>query len=122
MFSALRKSVALAMFVIFMANLGLWNFQAQLDHGLDHTTYPALALQGADHVHDAPGHDDDASGASQHQLLHAADHVHPYPAAAFAHIEVALHEARSDAFRAPFVPAATSESLFRPPRFSLSPG
>lgn len=77
MFCALRKSIALVMFVIFMANLGLWNSQAQPDHG---------------------------------------------PAASFAHIAVALHEARADAFQTPFVPASTSESLFRPPRSSLSPG
>lgn len=121
MLTSVRKSLALMLFVIFMANCGFWNFQIQLDHDLEHASHPSLALHGADHEHDfddaaAPEREDGAPAESQHQLLHAVDHIQPYPAAMAAHLIVPPHDTPADVFRTPFVSAAAVESLFRPPR------
>ena len=133
MSSSLRKSVALVMFVIFMANLGLWNFQMQLDHELDHTVHPALALQGAAHAHvhvhvqdqhhgDTSERDENAPTASQHQLLHAVDNVQPNFGGVIAQNVKPPHNVTGFDFQLPLVPSATSESPFRPPRFSPTIG
>jgi hypothetical protein len=129
MSSSLRESVALVMLVIFMANLGLWNFHMQLDHERDHTGHPALALQGAAHVHDQDQHhgdtserDENAPTASQHQLLHAADNVYPYFGGVIAQNVIPPHNVAGAEFQLPLVPSATSESPFRPPRSSPSIG
>ena len=129
MSSSLRESLALVMFVIFMANLGLWNFHMQLEHELDHTGHPALALQGAAHVHAQDQHhgdtsecDENAPTASQHQLLHAVDNVQPNFGGVIAHNVKPPHNVTGFDFQLPLVPSAASESPFRPPRSSPSIG
>ena len=113
-----RKSISLAMFVVFMANPGVWNFQAKwLAHEIEHSTGFALMTLQLDHA-DAHHHDgeDDGPSASEHQLMHAFDHLQLFPGTTvIAHFSLPHDPVLAD-FSLPSVTLAASESPYRPPR------
>lgn len=121
-----RKSISLAMFVIFMANSGVWNFQTNwLAHEIDHSTKLAqltLTTSHADahHCHAEASCDEASPGAAEHKLMHAADHLQLFPGTIVS-IKFSLsHNPVLPDFSQPDVPLALSESPFRPPKSTLS--
>ena len=110
------------MFVIFMANMGVWSFQTKwLAHEIGHNTDLAsmtLPIGHADAYHDQYVNADDegAPSVSEHQLLHAVDHLQLFPSTtAIAHFPLSRNPVLAD-FSLPSVAPAASESPFRPPR------
>jgi len=113
-----RKSISLALFVIFMANMGVWSFHTQwLSHALAHTTDAVLMVASADHSaqdHAAVG-GKKAPSAEEHQLLHAADHLQLFPGTVPLQDFVSHTGTVPIGFRLSAATPVDTEPLFRPP-------
>lgn len=123
--ASLKKIVSLTMLVIFMMGIGASGFNAKrLAHEIDHARHALNVL--ADHEH-APQPDNDADpnpeafNNSDHQLLHAMDHVEPILISsvfdAFPESSERITPMPSDMFK---IPPADPEPPFRPPRTTFS--
>lgn len=124
------KHIAFLLFVTLMTNLGVWGFSAsRLAHELEHNGMAQVAAshQHVHHHHDVDhdehrdhdeGDDDDgALGASQHQVLHAVDHLQFFPDTAFGGAFVpAVASATAIHFTEQSLPLPTFDPPFRPPR------
>ena len=131
MISQFRKSIALAMFVIFMANVVVSGFHtAWVAHEIEHDkaraqlTVPGDHFAAHDYLADASAGDDDqgALSTTEHQLLHAADHLQLLPATIASSILPLPHGLNFPIARSSAAPFTASESPFRPPRRIASLG
>ncbi|MFT5642712.1 MAG: hypothetical protein ACI83P_000239 [Janthinobacterium sp.] len=115
------------MFVIIMANIGVWGFSgARFAHQLEHNgikqavAHQHVAVVDYDASVDSNYNDDDddrTPGSAAHQVLHAVDHLQFFPdtalGGAFAPAKASvmlLH------FTEQALPLPTLDPLFRPPR------
>lgn len=115
------KYLSLAMLVIFMTNIGLWSFHSNwLAHELEHNDTHELTTASVDHtdVHKigalADG-DEKSTGAMEHQLMHAVDHLQLLHGAVIDGIFSFLPSAVRYHFTSFDVALATFEAPFRPP-------
>lgn len=122
MSKAFTKHIAFFLFVVMMANLGVWGFSgAKLKHEIAHNS---LELAPSAHQHtdlrlpgDSTDNDrDNKLRAFEHQVLHAVDHVQLFP-------DTALNDAFAPCadgllqthFVAQSLPLSTYDPPFRPP-------
>lgn len=122
MSKAFTQHIAFFLFVVMMANLGVWGFSgAKLKHEIAHNS---LALAPSAHQHedahpagDNAANDGDAKLlAFEHQVLHAVDHLQLFPDTAlngaFAPSEAGTLQTH---FVAQSLPLSTYDPPFRPP-------
>ena len=120
------KYIAFLLFVILMTNIGVWGFSgARLAHELEHDGMEQAASHEHAHVHhvhhvhhgDEAGDDDDAPGVSEHQVLHAVDHLQFFPDTALSGAFVpTMASGVSLHFTEQHLPPPTFAPPFRPPR------
>lgn len=119
---SVSKYFSFVMLVIFMTNTALWSFESNwLAHDLEHNSNPALliaaeaqALPGTDVF--LKNIDESTSIASDHQLIHAVDHLQLFPGMALFWIFPSLTNIVPPNFLPIHVPLAMLEAPFRPPR------
>lgn len=112
------RYLSLAVLVIFMTNMGAWNFHSGwLTHELEHGGMLELMQASVDHDDAyAPADNDEKSPAAmEHQLLHAIDHLQFFPGAIPSGIFSFLPGAARYHFTSFNVAPATFEAPFRPP-------
>lgn len=115
------KYLALAVLVIFMANMGVWSFHSNwLAHELEHSGTLELMTASVDHadvhkINALADNDEKSPAAMEHQLLHAVDHLQLFPGAITSGIFSFLPGAVRYHFTSANVALATFEAPFRPP-------
>ena len=121
------KYFSLVMLVIFMTNTAVWSFESNwLAHELEHNSNsaPLIAAEvqsplGADVF--LKNIDENTSSASEHQLIHAVDHLQLFPGMALFWIFPSLTNIVPPNFLPVHLTLAMLEAPFRPPRhISLS--
>jgi hypothetical protein len=128
MSKAFTRHIAFFLFVIMMANLGVWGFSgAKLKHEIAHNSLelaPSAHQHGDMHQHedahpagDNAANDGDAKLlAFEHQVLHAVDHVQLFPDTA---LNGAFAPSETGTLQTDFVaqplPLSTYDPPFRPP-------
>jgi hypothetical protein len=118
----LTKTLAFTLFAIFLMNMAAWGFSShRLAHEIEHSRQFApmmLALEHGDsyrnEVLDAD--DDGTPGASEHQFLHAVDHLQLFPMTVFYGTHPSLPSTVLPHFIFRTLPLATLDPPFRPPR------
>ena len=116
------KTLAFTLFAIFMANMAAWSFSSnRFVHEIEHSrevTQLMLALESGDgHQHDVVDADDDeAPSASEHQLLHAVDHLQLIPSIVVYGTHRSLPSTALSHFISRTLPLAALDPPFRPPR------
>lgn len=121
----LRKTVSLAMLAVFMASVGAWSlnskwlahaFEHELEHGQQLAFAASIDHADAHQLKDSGAPDKESLNDSEHRLVHAVDHIQPFPIptlnAVFAHPPRSIHSS----FAPQAVPLAEFEAPFRPPR------
>lgn len=128
MSKAFTKHIAFFLFVVMMANLGVWGFSgAKLKHEIAHNS---LEQAPSAHQHaflrpagnSAINERDNKLIAFEHQVLHAVDHVQLFPDTAlngaFAPSAAAMQQTH---FVARSLPLSTYDPPFRPPSGAVLP-
>lgn len=115
------KYLSLAMLVIFMTNIGMWSFHSNwLAHELEHNGPHEQMTASVDHadVHKIGAladNDEKSTGAMEHQLMHAIDHLQLFQGAIIDGVFSFLPSAARYHFTPPNMALATFEAPFRPP-------
>lgn len=118
----LTKTLAFALFAIFMVNMAAWSFSShRLAHEIEHSRkvmQMMLVLEdGGSYQQDVmDAYDDNAPSASEHQFLHAADHLQLFPSTVFYGIPPSLPSTVLSHFIFRTLPFAAFDPPFRPPR------
>jgi hypothetical protein len=118
---------AFALFAIFMVNTLAWSMDTHriahdLEHSLEFTQAALLLEQGDDHHHELLAlDDDDAPSVTEHQLLHAVDHIQLFLGSVSCGSLPTLRDTVTPQMTSSALPLAAFNPPFRPPRriFSL---
>lgn len=121
----LAKTISLAMLAIFIASMGAWSLNAKrLAHEFEHSKQLAL-LASIDHadahkLKDSSAPDKESLSDSEHQIVHAVDHIQPFPIPTLDGFFAAPSGSVHSSFVLHAVPLAEFEAPFRPPRSASS--
>lgn len=122
--SVLRQT-ALFMLVIFLTSLVVFGFSgARLAHQIDHEG--KIEMPAGDHVHvysaAKTGDADAVSDTTEHQVLHAVDHIQLFPDTGSMHpVAATAASIVPSHFADQLLPLAGSDLPFRPPRSNSFP-
>jgi hypothetical protein len=120
------KHIAFLLFVIFMTNIGVWGFSAaRLAHEVEHNgkvEQAAASHQHAQSHHADDAADDDAPDVSEHQTLHAVDHLQLFDDTALSGaFAPSMASVASSHFTEQTLPLPNFDLPFRPPRSGAFP-
>ena len=116
------KTLAFALFAIFMVNMVAWSFNShRLAHEIEHSREFAemtLSLEPGENLNNdlVDSGADDAPSATEHQLLHAIDHLQFFPGIVFYGAIPFLPSTALFDFMLLTLPHAAFDPPFRPPR------
>ena len=118
------KFFAFALFAIFMVNTLAWSMDThRINHDLEHSrefTQAVISIeQGDAHHHEQLAlDDDDTPNVTEHQLLHAVDHIQLFLSSIFCGSLPALRDLVTPQMISSALPLAAFHPPFRPPRIS----
>ena len=115
----LKKTIAFTLFAIFMVNMAAWSFSSsRLAHEIENSreSVQAMLLEHLESHQPDGMNDGDAPSASEHQLLHAADHLQFFPITVFYKTHSSLPSTILSHFIFRTLPLAALVPPFRPPR------
>jgi hypothetical protein len=116
------KFFTFALFAIFMVNTLAWSINShRVAHDLEHSlefSQMALSLESEEAHHHKPItlNDDDAPSVTEHQLLHAVDHVQLFLSSVLCGSLPTLRDLVTPQMFASALPLAAFNPPFRPPR------